>query len=163
MSDDASTPVATAAEPRLKLRAETAEDLLVFSAVLQDAVTVAADMAYLPGERRFAMMLNRYLWEEDADGEPQFDVKNQAKHRIRCALHFDSVLGVTIRDISQTARTKPLELLAVHSDIHEDGAGTVYLLFAGGGAVRLAVECTDGYLSDTGDAWTCKHRPEHNP
>ena len=156
MSDDSNSTAAPPSETALRLRAETTDDLLVFSAVLQDAVTVAADMAWLPGERRFALMLNRYLWEEEAA-----QAAGGARRRIRCALHFDSVQSVALRDISRKARAKPLELLALHADRLEDGGGTVYLLFAGGGAIRLAVECIDGYLSDTGEAWPCRHRPDH--
>lgn len=155
MTDGGTATVARPTGGSLRLRAETVEDLVVFSAVLQDAVTIAADMAWRPGERRFALMLNRYLWEEDAEGN------RPSLHRVRCGLHFDGVLQVTTRDISQKAKAKPLELLALHGEVDDSGGGSVYLLFAGGGVLRLVVECIDAYLSDTGEPWICKHRPSH--
>lgn len=47
---------------KLKLIALDAEDLAVVSAHLQDAVLKVADMAYLPREKRFAMLVNRFDW-----------------------------------------------------------------------------------------------------
>ncbi len=47
----------------LKLIAFDEEDLKVVSAHLQDAVVRVGDMAYLPKERRFAALLNRFDWE----------------------------------------------------------------------------------------------------
>ena len=46
----------------LKLVALDADDLAIMSAHLQDAVTKVADMAFLPREKRFAMVLNRFDW-----------------------------------------------------------------------------------------------------
>lgn len=159
MTDDGTATVTSpdSASPRtgLRLRAETAEDLVIFSAVLQDAVTVSGDMTYRPAERRFALMLNRFVWEEDAEGN------RKTRHRIRCGLHFDGVLAVRSRDLPPKAKNHPLDLLALHSESQADGSTAIYLLFAGGGAVRLTVECIDGYLTDIGEPWVCKHRPHH--
>ena len=47
-----------AAEP-LKLIALDADDLSVISAHLQDAVLKRGDIAWLPGEQRFALALRR--------------------------------------------------------------------------------------------------------
>lgn len=46
----------------LKLIALDAEDLRVVSAHLQDAVLRVADMIFLPQEKRFALVLNRFDW-----------------------------------------------------------------------------------------------------
>ena len=46
----------------LKLIALDAEDLKVISAHLQDAVLKVGDMAFVPRERRFAAVLNRFDW-----------------------------------------------------------------------------------------------------
>ncbi|MDA5194517.1 DUF2948 family protein [Govanella unica] len=155
MTDDGTATVTPIPSTSLRLRAETAEDLVVFSAVLQDAVTITDDMAYRPVERRFVLMLNRFVWEEDAEGN------RESLHRIRCGLHFDGVLSVRSRDLAPTAKDHPLDLLAVHSETLTDGSDVIYLLFAGGGAVRLEVECIDSYLSDIGEPWVCKLRPHH--
>ncbi len=154
----------TVAPPtHLKLKAETVEDLTIMSTVLQDAVTIVGDMAYQSGERRFALMLNRYLWELDTDlPAPDADAKAKCQ-RIRCGLHFNDVLKVAARDIPQKSRQKALELLAIHGETGPDGSGAILLFFAGGGALRLEVECIDGYLADVGSPWEAKCRPSHSP
>ena len=48
--------------PDLKLIALDAEDLSVISAHLQDAVLRVGDMVYLPKEKRFVAMANRFDW-----------------------------------------------------------------------------------------------------
>ena len=53
----------------LKLCAFDEEDLAVLSAHSQDAVLKVGDMVYLPQERRFAVAMNRFIWEKAADGK----------------------------------------------------------------------------------------------
>ena len=48
----------------LKLIALDADDLAVISAHLQDAVLKVGDVAYLPREKRFAAMGNRFDWAD---------------------------------------------------------------------------------------------------
>ena len=48
--------------PDLKLIALDAEDLRVISAHLQDAVLRVGDMVYLPNEKRFVALANRFDW-----------------------------------------------------------------------------------------------------
>jgi hypothetical protein len=48
---------------QLKLIALDEEDLAVVSSLLQDAVLRVADMTYVPGQKRFAV-LNRFDWEK---------------------------------------------------------------------------------------------------
>ena len=47
----------------LKLLALDTEDLEVISAHVQDAVVRVADMGYARGDRRFALLMNRFDWE----------------------------------------------------------------------------------------------------
>ena len=61
------------AKPGLRLLAEDEEDLKIISAHVQDAVVRVGDLAYLPKARRFALLLNRYRWEDDADVSPPPD------------------------------------------------------------------------------------------
>ena len=48
----------------LKLIALDEEDLAVVSSLLQDAVLRVADMTYVPAQKRFAAVLNRFEWEK---------------------------------------------------------------------------------------------------
>lgn len=142
----------------LKLRAETPEDIIVFSAVLQDAVAILGDMAYRPAEHRFALMVNRYLWEQECG----CDKTAGECYRIRTGVHFDGVLRVSLKGLSQRARKKILELLSITFRPEADGAGVITLIFAGGGAIQLHVECIDAYLSDRGEPWRARCRPLHS-
>ncbi|KFL26218.1 hypothetical protein JP75_25580, partial [Devosia riboflavina] len=48
----------------LKLLALDSDDLAVISAHTQDAVVRVGDMGYAQADKRFAMLMNRYDWEE---------------------------------------------------------------------------------------------------
>ena len=54
-----------------------------------------------------------------------------------------------------------LSLLAVTFEPADEPSGTLTLHFAGGGAVRLLVECVEAELRDLGAAWSTRVKPEH--
>jgi len=138
---------------RLRLIAHDEEDLKILSAHLQDAVLKVADLAYLPQHRRFAMVLNRYCWEGETAAS--------AGMRMRAGLHFDGVLKVSAQNVRQDAPETVMELLAIAFTPSGDGAGAIALSFAGGGKIRLEVECIDAALSDLAGPWPAAARPEH--
>ena len=135
----------------LKLLALDAEDLDVISATTQDAIVRVGDMGYAQGDKRFALLMNRYAWEEGGK-------KGQRK---RTALHFDRVEAVQATGFNPDARDGVLDLLAIRFTPANDPAGTIELSFAGGGSVRLTVECLEARLQDLGAAWAAKQKPEH--
>lgn len=137
----------------LKLLARDSEDLEVISAHVQDAVLRVEDMGFSKSARRFALLMNRYAWE--ADG------RRKKGQRRRTALHFDYVNDVKITGIDTRAREGVLELLSIVFEPGDAPAGTVALFFAGGGVVRLDVECLEALLRDLGAAWAAKARPVH--
>lgn len=142
----------------LKLLALDEEDLGVLSAHLQDAVLRVADIAYVPGEHRFAMIANRFDWAGAAEGEGQ---RKKNFQRRRSALRFDRVLGVQIQGVEQQAKDAVLELLTVQFEVAEKPEGHITLVFAGGGAIRLHVECIEAEMRDLGPVWKTKLKPEH--
>ena len=139
----------------LKLLALDAEDLEVISATTQDAVVRVGDMGYAQADKRFALLMNRYAWEESG--------KEAAKkgQRKRTALHFDRVEAVQAAGINLESQEGALELLAIRFLPASDPAGTVELSFAGGGTVRLTVECLEARLSDLGATWAAAAKPAH--
>lgn len=137
--------------PDLKLLALDSEDLQVISATTQDAVVRVGDMGYAKADRRFALLMNRFVWEEDG----------KTRIRKRAGLHFDRVDDVQVQGIDLNAIEGVLELLAITFTINNDPAGTVDLDFAGGGTIRLSVECLEARLADLGAAWAAKATPEH--
>ncbi|MDP3402283.1 MAG: DUF2948 family protein, partial [Brevundimonas sp.] len=40
-------------------------------------------------------------------------------------------------------------------------SGQVYLMFAGGGDLRIDVECLDVVLADLSDRWPAREKPSH--
>jgi hypothetical protein len=139
----------------LRLAAIDAEDLAVISAHVQDAVLKVGDMAYLPRERRFVVAMNRFIWEK-ADG------KGKTYERRRTALTFDRVTSAQLNQIDRSQPDAVLELLAVDFAATDQPGGTVTLVFAGGGAVRLAVEVIEVRLADLGAAWATAAKPSHD-
>ena len=142
----------------LKLIALDAEDLKVISAHLQDAVLKVADMAFVPREQRFAAILNRFDWTSVmAEGKPKEATRRQT------ALRFERVLGAQVSGIDLKAKHEVLALLAVQYEpvAPEDPQGHLTLVFAGGGAVRLHVECIEAELKDLGPAWQARAVPRH--
>jgi len=143
----------------LKLIALDSEDLAVLSAHLQDAVVRVGDLAYLRGERRFAAVLNRFDWPTTMPKG-----RRRAENlRRRSGLRFERVLGAQLQGIDLNAKDAVLNLLAIHYEPsgEDDPQGHITLLFSGGSAVRLHVECIEAELKDLGAAWRAKQRPQH--
>lgn len=138
---------------RLKLQALDEEDLAVLSAHAQDAVMKVGDLAWLPKERRFALAMNRFVWEK-IDGRTQ--------ERRRAALSFDRVTAVKACQIRRDRPETVLNLLAIQFEPTEAPGGVVTLVFAGGAAVRLEVECIEAQLADLGAAWAARAMPVHD-
>ncbi len=142
----------------LKLMALDEDDLQVMSAHLQDAVLRIGDIAYVPSEKRFAMVANRFDWESASDGNSR---KKKGFQRRRSAMRFDRVLGAQLQGIDLKAKNAVLELLAIQFEETDKPEGHVTLVFAGGGAIRLHVECIEAEMRDMGPVWETKLKPEH--
>ena len=142
----------------LRLIALDFEDLQVVSAHAQDAVVRMDDMAYLPKSQRFALIINRFNWQ-DAESKPRRGRKSYV--RCRAALNFDRVVGVQAQNLRQNDSGVVLELLAVEFAESNAPAGQITLVFAGGSAIRLDVECIETQLEDLGAAWSTSRLPEH--
>ncbi|MEO1919816.1 MAG: DUF2948 family protein, partial [Paracoccaceae bacterium] len=59
------------AEQPLRLKAESPDDLLVISTFVQDAVGHNAEISWLAKKHRFAVLLNRFRWEDRTSAEQQ--------------------------------------------------------------------------------------------
>jgi hypothetical protein len=147
----------------LRLRAVDPLDLSVIAAHLQDAIAQTGDMAYQPDKRRFAVMFNRFMWEdiEDRKGRGAKADRNAPYRRVRAALHFDGVERVQTQNLKLGAKDGVAELLTLAFEAAGEPAGVVRMTFAGGGAIRLNVECLDAWLTDVSAPWPTKHRPGH--
>jgi hypothetical protein len=137
----------------LNLAAADTEDLEVLSARLQDATARMKDLVWLPKERRFAALFNRFRWEESG----------KQNTRVRAGLHFDGVKSVQSQNMKRGAPDAVVSLLTIGfaPKGSEDPGGTIELVFAGGGAIRLDVECIDAGLRDLTGPWAALGRPDH--
>lgn len=144
----------------LKLAALDNEDLQILSAHLQDAVMRVSDIAYVPAQKRFAIVLNRFDWE--GAGKVGNGSGKKGFERRRAALRFDRVLASQVQGIRQQKRDTVLNLLAIQFEEADPPEGHITLQFAGGGAIRLHVECIEAELKDLGPVWRASSKPEHS-
>lgn len=163
---------------RVKLRARDAEDLRVISAVLQDAILPVKEMAYLPKQKRFVLLFNRFKWEnlprqiaeealstaprerpeEARGGDAAFaDVdETTVFERVHAALTVDGVRGVQLRGLDRKDKSRLLELLTL-----EARKGEIVLVFAGEAAIRLETRKIRVHLEDMGEPWPTTNLPRH--
>jgi len=121
-------------------------------------VLKVADLAYLPKEKRFAAVANRFDWAEALkDGKERPD----AYARRQTALRFERVLGAKVSGIDLKNASAVLSLLAIGFEPKEAPGGDIILQFAEGRAIRLQVEVIEAELKDLGPVWQAKSRPQH--
>ncbi len=122
------------------LRALDAEDLKVVSSVAQDAVFPSAEMTWDRRRRRFAILLNRFRWEEAG--------AKTAPERVQSVLAIEDVQSVRSQGVDRGDADMILSLLALEWTAGEDGAGTITLVLAGDGAIACNVEALEVTLRD---------------
>ena len=131
----------------LHIRGESADDVPEISALVQDMAVKAGELAWLPAQRRLALVGNRFRWEaKDAT-------------RVRSALRIDHVRS------AQRLHWPPdgalvLALLAIETAIEAEGE-RLTLIFSGGAALRLEAEVIDISLDDISGPWGASSRPKH--
>ena len=135
----------------LRLIAEDGEDLAVLSAALQDAVGKVGDIRFEAAARRLTVGLNRFRWESPG----------KKGERVRSGLQIGSVLQVRSRRLRREAREAVLSLLEVTFEPGDAPGGTIVLTYAGGGELRVEVECVDAALADVSAPWPTPRRPAH--
>ena len=140
----------------LKLLAFDRDDLEVVSAHLQDALVQVSDVHWRPSENRLVLGVNRFDWEAAYGPKPEY-------RRRLAALRFDRVLSCKCKSVKPHDTDAVLNLLAVEFTETDAPAGIVMLVFSGGGALRLDVECLEAELADLGPVWTADCCPSHAP
>jgi hypothetical protein len=142
----------------LKLVALDRDDIEVVSAHVQDALVKVADIFWKPHDHRFVMAMNRFDWMAAVEAKP--DSKADYR-RCRTALRFERVNSCKCRNIDCTKKDARLNLLAVEFAETDAPAGTVSLIFSGGGVIRLEVECLEAELADLGEVAPVALCPDH--
>ncbi len=144
--------MATDAEPAksilpLRLLAADADDLQIMSAALQDSILRPVDIVWEKSARRVTLALSRFCWECGGT-------------RVMAAMQFGDVDAVKSRRLPRGPETA-LELLAIDFEPVETPGGRVILMFAGGGDLRIDVECLDAVVTDLSERWPARIAPTH--
>ena len=135
----------------LRLVAFDAADLEPISAALQDAVAQLGDFQFSRREKAFTIAFNRFCWET-----------GRRDRRVRSGLQIGRVAAARSQNIRQGASDAVVNLLSIAFEPGEPPAGTVVLVFSGGGEVRLDVECLDVVMADLTAPWRAAGgRPVH--
>ena len=147
VQSDLAEPSPSAAPEPLRLLAEDADDLHIISAALQDAIMRPVDIVWEPSARRVTLALSRFCWECGGT-------------RVMAAMQFGDVTTVKSRRLPRGPE-HALELLAMDFEPGEAPGGRVIMMFAGGGDLRIDVECLDAVLTDLSERWPAKVAPTH--
>ncbi|MEM9470619.1 MAG: DUF2948 family protein [Pseudomonadota bacterium] len=140
--------------PAIKIAALDEEDLAVISAHLQDAVFAVGDLRWMKKTSKLSVVANRYV---------HFGNKSGTGERRLCGVQISRVRRVSARNITMSDETAIVSLLAMTFIPGEQAPeGTIELSFAGGGAVRVEVECIEVAMADLSAAWPARARPDHD-
>lgn len=147
-------------EAPLNLGALDQDDLQVLSALVQDAVFPVAEMTWRAKERRFAILLNRFRWEDRDNAEK----RRRDVERVQSLLVIENVQKVASQGVDRADKDMILSLLSLAFEPGEDGTGDVMLTLAGDGALRLTVEALELSLRDVTRPYIApsKQVPDHD-
>ena len=131
-------------EAPLRLKALDSDDLAVMAALVQDAVFPAAEMKWDAKARRFAILLNRFRWE-DADNAR---LRKRSYERVQSLLVIEDVTRVQSQGVDKSDTDMVYAILSMSFAPGDDGTGRVELTLAGDGAIGLDVEALEVLLRD---------------
>ena len=131
-------------EAPLRLMALEPDDLPVISALVQDSVFPATEMVWDRSRRRFAILLNRFRWED----KPAAERRGRDFERVQSVLAIEDAMTVKTQGIDRAEKDTVLSLLALGFTPGDDGAGVIELTLAGDGAIAIDVEALEVTLRD---------------
>ncbi len=147
-------------ERPLRLLAMDADDLQIVSALTQDAVFPITEMTWQRRRRRFALLLNRFRWE-DRDAAA---TRGRPAERVQSVLAIADVEKVQTQGVDRGDGDIVLSLLSISFEPSEDGTGRVLLTLAGDGAIALDVEALEVTLEDVTRPYVApSHHTPHHP
>ncbi|MEE4187068.1 MAG: DUF2948 family protein [Roseobacter sp.] len=143
-------------EAPLNLGALDGDDLRVLASLTQDAVFPATEMRWSRRDARFALLLNRFRWEEGP-------ARAASPERVQSVLAFETVTAVATNGIDRNDPDTVLSLLTMDFEETETPSGHILLTLAGDGAIRLSVEAIEVTLKDVTRPYVAPsgHIPKH--
>jgi hypothetical protein len=147
------------ADAPLRVIARAPDDLVTLSALLQDAVFPITEMAYDRKRRRFALLVNRFRWED----RPAAEAEARGYERVRSLVVVEDVLSVQTSGIDRSEDQTILSLLSLSFQAGADTTGRLTLTLAGDGAIALEVEALDMRIEDVSRPYLAPSRkmPDH--
>lgn len=144
----------------LQLKARDIEDLTILSALCQDAVVPMGEISYDTGQRRFAMLLNRFRWEDAERAE----MRKRPAERVQSVLLFEDVTAAKSAGIAASDKDAIISILSVTFAPTQDGCGLITITLAGDGDILLEVETLDVTLKDVTRPYIApsKKQPHHS-
>jgi len=143
----------------LRLIAQDVRDLQVLASLVQDAVVPSTEMTFAKRQHRFALLLNRFRWEDS----PAAKREGRPFERVRSLLVFDTVLGVRSQNLDRGDKDAVLSVLSIGFSPQDQG-GVVEIVLAGGGTIALQVEALEATLTDVSRPYHANsgQAPKHN-
>ena len=144
----------------IQLKAMDTDDLQVISALAQDAIFPASEMTWDHKGRRFALLLNRFRWEDVDENQN----RKRDFERVQSVLVINDVLKVSTQGVDRQDADMIMSLLSLSFEPGEDGMGRLELTLAGDGAIALDVEALDVTLKDVTRPYIAPshHKPSHD-
>jgi hypothetical protein len=144
----------------LRLKALDDDDLAVLSSLTQDAVFPASEMRWDRKARRFALLLNRFRWED----APNAKIGKRSVERVQTVLTIEDVMAVKSQGVQPGDADTIMSLLSVTFAASEDGMGRVLLTLSGDGAIAVDVEALELMLADVTRPYIApsKSEPRHD-
>ena len=148
------------AERPLRLKAMDAEDLAVISGLVQDAVFPGTEIKWDRKARRFALLLNRFRWED----APKAEARGRDYERVQSVLVIEDVLKVQSQGVEARDADTVLSLLSMTFTPVGEVGGHVDLTLAGDGAIRVQVDALEVVLKDVTRPYVAPSRskPAHS-
>jgi|TARA_B110000285_G_scaffold27969_1_gene27784 hypothetical protein len=128
----------------LRLKALDSDDLAVMSSLTQDAVFPASEMRWDRKARRFALLLNRFRWED----APNAKIGKRSVERVQAMLSIEDVMSVKSQGVQAGDADTIMSLLSVSFEPSTDGMGRVLMTLSGDGAIAIEVEALEIMLAD---------------
>lgn len=147
-------------EAPLNIGALDSEDLTVISAMVQDAVLPVGEISWQANQRRLALLINRFRWEDKTNAERQ----GRPVERVQSLLVFDTVLSVASQGLDRSQKDLVLSVLSITTENAENGDCFFTVTLAGDGALRIRVEAVEVHLRDVTRPYAAPSRKSpHHP
>ncbi|MDC0649893.1 DUF2948 family protein [Alphaproteobacteria bacterium] len=150
---------------QLRLLARDEDDVLVVSALLQDAIIPGVDMEFNRETNQFILVANRFCWEIPPLDSVKSSDGNPVKARRLCGICIRHVTAVQHHNWPDMRQDALFNVLALrHADMAEQAGKGVGLQFefSGGLSLRLITDEIDITLADLDAGHPTSLQPAHD-